>query len=123
MMWEEFLYFCEICKPGRNEIDLKQKLYGNLFFWFALPDFFQGNSNRWPGEVLRAGTAILSLHGENITVKAKLLTNSDQQKEIKDAMRAKYGICLGIDMKNKSYLFLATKNGFMLKILIIMRNG
>ncbi len=25
------------------------------------------------------------------------------------------GICLGIDMKNKSYLFLATKNGFMLK--------
>ena len=30
-------------------------------------------------------------------------------------MRAKYGICLGIDMNNKSYLFLATKNGFMLK--------
>ena len=25
------------------------------------------------------------------------------------------GICLGIDMKNKSYLFLATKNGVMLK--------
>ncbi|MCL4348437.1 MAG: hypothetical protein M1159_04995 [Candidatus Thermoplasmatota archaeon] len=25
------------------------------------------------------------------------------------------GICLGIDMKNNSYLFLVTKSGFMLK--------
>lgn len=25
------------------------------------------------------------------------------------------GICLGIDMKKKSYLFLVTKNGFILK--------
>ena len=25
------------------------------------------------------------------------------------------GICLGIDMKNNSYLFLVTKNGFMVK--------
>ena len=65
-----------------------------LAFVEAYSSFYvisSGNSNRWPGEVLRAGTAILSLHGENIPVKPKLLTNSDQQKEIKDAMRAKYG--------------------------------
>ena len=50
-----------------------------------------GNSNRWPGEVLRHGTARISLQGEDIPVTTKLVTDSDQQKKIKDTMMAKYG--------------------------------
>ena len=50
-----------------------------------------GNSNRWPGEVLRQGSARISLHGEDILVTPKLVTDSDQQKKIKDTMIAKYG--------------------------------
>ena len=39
------------------------------------------NSNRWPGEVLRHGSARISLHGEDILVTPKLVTDSEKYRK------------------------------------------
>ena len=50
-----------------------------------------GNSNRWPSEVLREGIAKIFFRGEEILVKSKLVTDSNEQKDIRAAMLVKYG--------------------------------